>query len=264
MLTSLALAGALLGVAACSEEPSGGGDQEGAPAGPEEGAPEEGAPEDGGMLPGEDGEMPEAPEPDVSDVPDVVAEVNGEEITGEDFITTYELQFEQMAMQSQMTGEEVDEGQLQAQTLETMVGSELLVQDAQERGHEATGNDVDELLEETAEANGMGSVDELLLAYEEQGVAEEDLRSDAETQVMVNQLVGELDVAEPTEAELEELYEQMSAQQPPAEGEEGEEPPSFEEMRPDLEQQVTAQNENEAVLAHVDELREGAEVETFL
>src|SRR5690625_7757405 len=89
MLTSLALAGALLGVAACSEEPSGGGDQEGAPPAPE-GAPEDGAPEDGGMLPGEDGQMPEAPEPDVSDVPDVVAEVNGEEITGEDFITTYE------------------------------------------------------------------------------------------------------------------------------------------------------------------------------
>lgn len=262
LLTSLALVGALLGVAACSEgsnDTEGPEAPEGAPLAPEEG-------EDGGMLPGEDGEMPDMPEADVSDVPDVVAEVNSEEITGEEFVSVYEGQFEQMAMQAQMTGEEVDQDSLRTQTLESMVGSELLVQDAQASGHDVTDTDVEQLLEETAETNGMGSVDELLAAYAEQGIEEEELRQDAETQVLVNKLIGDLDVAEPTEEELEALYEQALAQQPPAEGEDGEqaEEPSFEEMRPELEEQANAQKENEAVMAHVEELREGADVETYL
>lgn len=259
LLTSLALVGALLGVAACSDSPTDNQAPDGAPLAPEEGG-------DGGMLPGEDGEMPEAPEADVSDVPDVVAEVNSEEITGEEFVSIYQSQFEQMAMQAQMTGEEVDEEALRAETLESMVGSELLVQDAQASGHEVTDAEVGQLLEDTAEANGIGSVDELMAAYAEQGIEEEELRNDAETQVLVNKLIEDLDVAEPTEEELEALYEQSLAQQPPVEGEDGEEAeePSFEEMRPQLEEQATAQKENEAVLAHVENLREGADVELYL
>ena len=64
-----------------------------------------------------------APEADVSDVPDVVATVNGEEITREEFVPVYETQFQQLAMQQQATGEEVDQASLKQQTAEQLVGN---------------------------------------------------------------------------------------------------------------------------------------------
>lgn len=44
---------------------------------------------------GEGAEQPEMPKPDLEDIPEVVAEVNGEEISKEEFETTYQAQFQQ-------------------------------------------------------------------------------------------------------------------------------------------------------------------------
>lgn len=260
LLTSVALAGSLLALAGCGEtvdpgaqdQPDDAQDLKGGEQGQPEGGPEGGE------------EQPEMPEPDVEDVPDVVAEVNGEEITGEEFITNYEAQFSQMAM---MSGGDLDQDELKEQTLENMVGVELIVQDAQAQGLEASEEEIDSQLEETAEASGMSSSDELLEAVEEQGFPEEEIREDMETQILMEQVIDNLEVEEPTEEELEELYEEMAAQQPPLEeGPEGEEmeTPPFEEMRPQLEEQAAAEKENEAVMAHIDDLREDADVEIHL
>src|SRR5699024_9190011 len=51
------------------------------------------------------GEEMDLPEPDLDDVPDVVAEVNGEEVSKDEFAEVYEQQFQQQAMQAQMSGE---------------------------------------------------------------------------------------------------------------------------------------------------------------
>src|SRR5690625_7577185 len=77
-----------------------------------------------------------------------------------------------MAMQWPMPGQVPDREHLGAQTLDSMIDSELLGQDAQDRGYEATDDDVQNLLEETANANQMGSVDELVEAYGAQGITE--------------------------------------------------------------------------------------------
>lgn len=223
--------------------------------------PQEPTPEDpeGAPAPGveEPGEMPEMPEPDVDDVPDVVATVNGTDLTGEDFTTLYQVQFQQMAMQAQMTGEEPDQEQLRGQTLNAMIDSELLVQDAQERGYEATDDDVNNVLEQTAESNQMSSVDELLDQYAEQGITEDQLRNDAQTQLLVEELIeNDIEVAEPTDDEVEALYEQMSAG-----ADEGNDY-SLDEIRPELETQIRNQNQSQAVGAHVEDLREDADVQT--
>ncbi|MDZ4235897.1 MAG: SurA N-terminal domain-containing protein [Dietzia sp.] len=56
----------------------------------------------------------------------------------DEFVTVFEGQYQQMAMQAQMTGQPVDEDQLRSQTLEGLVGSELLRQEALERGLEVS------------------------------------------------------------------------------------------------------------------------------
>src|SRR5690606_34806752 len=104
---------------------------------------------------------------------------------------------------------------------------------------EATDQDVDALLEETAKAQQMGSVDELMKAYEDQGFPKEQVRSDAQKQVLMTAAIEDLEVPEPSEKELKALYDQAAAAQPPAqEGEQGEggesgaETPSFEDLKP--------------------------------
>lgn len=220
----------------------------------EETATEEQAAEESG----ETAEQPEMPEPDLEGVPDIVAEVNGEEINKEEFETAYTGQFQQMAMQAQMSGQEVDQAQLKEQIAESLVSQRLLVQETENRGIEASEEEVNETLTALAEQNGMASSDEFLTALEEQGVSEEEVMDRVASQVKVDKLIAEEsgDV-EVSEEELQEFYDQVKAQQ---EETGGEELPPFEDIKSEIESQLIQQKESEAVQALVAELREGAEV----
>ncbi|MFB9071181.1 SurA N-terminal domain-containing protein [Citricoccus parietis] len=272
LLTSVALVGSLFGLAACGGGGDAGGSAEadgsqGASAGASQPASEgaQAAPEDA---------QPSMPEPDVENVPDVVATVNGEEITGEEFTAAYQAQFPQMAMQSQMSGQEMNQDEMKKQLAESMVGTELLVQDAAEQGHSANEEDVNAFLEETAKASGLASVDELMATFEEQGYPEDQVRTDAQKQVMLDKSIEEMDIPDPSDEELKKLYDSSIAAQSeaqggasaPAEGGESAQPetPSFEELKPQLQQQVKSQKENEALTQKMGELREGADVEVKL
>lgn len=206
------------------------------------------------------------PEPDLDNIPDVVAEVNGEEISGESFSENYESQFQQLAMQSQMTGEEPDQDELKQQALDMMINSELLVTEAEDEGYTASDDDVDEYISDMAEENGMDSSDELVKQFEEQGLDEDQVREDVHKEVLMDQVVETIDSDEPTDDELQEMYdtqvEQLEAMNEQAEDGEEQEVPSFEELKPDLEEQAAQQKENEAVEKHLDELREDADIET--
>lgn len=260
MTTGIALAG-VLALAACSDAPAAENDDAGAQGQSAEAGPM--SPEEGAA--GEQAEMPEA---ETSDIPEVVAEVNGDEISGEDFTVLYESQFQQMAMQSQMTGEEPDQDRLKEQTLESMIGNELLLQDAKDEGYEASEEEIDALIDDAAETAGMSSSEEFIDAYEEQGMEEEQLTGDAENQVLINQVLAQLEVPEPSEEELREIYDEAAAAQEGAEGEteggQAPELPPFDEVREDLEAQATDEARNEAALAHVEELRADADIQTHL
>src|SRR5699024_1110690 len=59
------------------------------------------------------------PEPDLDDIPDVVATVDGEDVTKDDFEMVYTQQFQLQAMYAQMSGEEIDEDELKDQVLDS-------------------------------------------------------------------------------------------------------------------------------------------------
>jgi peptidyl-prolyl cis-trans isomerase SurA len=197
-----------------------------------------------GQDPAASGEAASATEPDLSDVPDVVAEVNGEEITKDDFAGVYESQFQQQAMQSQQTGQQVDQDQLKQDLITSLVGVELLEQEAAERGIEADDADIDEALEETAEQNQM-SPDEFLEAMGQQGLDEDEVRDQVASQTTVSLLVE--DEAGPFEAsdeEKQEAYDQAVSQQEQMaqqSGQQAQEMPAFEDVEPQLEEQVATQ-----------------------
>ena len=237
------------------------GDQA-APSGGSDGGGQPPAASDGGGAPaagGEDGAQ-QAPEADVSDVPDVVATVNGEDITKDEFVPVYESQFQQMAMQQQTTGEQPDQAELKGQVAQQLVDNELLLQGAKDAGIEATDEDIDATLEEVASQNGLGSADEVVSALEQQGMSAEEIREDAASQFTLTAFIEqEADISEPTEEELKKQYEQLTAQQSQAGGDASQIPP-FEEVKEQLAQQTVSQQQNEAATTLAAELREAGDV----
>ncbi|MYL50586.1 peptidylprolyl isomerase [Halobacillus litoralis] len=207
----------------------------------------------------ESGEQPEAPKPDLEGVPEVVASVNGTEIKKEEFETTYKGQFQQAAMQSQMTGQELDQDQLKKQVAESLVGQELLMQEADNREFTASEKEVNQTLEELAKQQQVGSADEFLAALEEQGMSEKEVKSQVKTQVKIDKLIAEeAGDVKPSEEEIKEAYDKMKEQQEKMDTEQ--EVPSYEEAKPTIEQQLTRQKEGQATQKLVDSLREEAEV----
>jgi FKBP-type peptidyl-prolyl cis-trans isomerase (trigger factor) len=246
-LMSLAVAGSLAVLTACGGAPTESGSSPAASAESSQGA---------------EGQA-QMPEPDLSNVPDVVAEVNGTEISKDKFTAAYEGQFQQMAMQSQMTGQEVDQEALKKQTAEAMVGTQLLIQEADNRGIKASPEDVQASLEEMAKANQFKTVDELMAAIKEQGMNQDEAKAEMETQVRVDKLIAEeAGDTKPTEEELKAAYEQAKKLQEAMGEQSGQkaEVPSMEEMRPNLEQQVQLQKESAATQALVTDLRGKADV----
>ncbi|WP_181347429.1 SurA N-terminal domain-containing protein [Thalassobacillus sp. CUG 92003] len=255
-LLSLMLAVSLSMLAACNSDDSSSEDSNG------EANQEEQA--DSGQSEGSEGgegsEQAQMPEADLEDVPDVVAEVNGEEITKEEFSTNFESQLQRSAMQSQMSGQEVDQEQLKTQVADSLVGQELLIQEANSRDYEVTDKEKNKTLEEFAQQQQVESTDKLLATLEEQqGMGEDEVMSQIEQQVKVDKLIekesGDL---EPTEEEMKETYDQLKEQQGESGGEN--QMPSFEEAKPNIKEQVKMQKESQAVQKLVDNLREDADV----
>ncbi|WP_052131644.1 SurA N-terminal domain-containing protein [Planococcus sp. CAU13] len=204
----------------------------------------------------------EMPEPDLEGVPDLVAEVNGEEIKKEEFESAYVAQFQQMAMQAQMTGQEVDQEQLKNQIAESLVGQRLLLQETDNRSIEATEEETEATLTALAEQNGLASSDEFVAALEEQGLAEEEVMDQVASQVKVDKLIAEeAGDVQASEEEVQNFYDDLKAQQEEAGG--GELPP-LEDVKSELEAQIVQQKENKAVQELVAELREEADVTIHL
>lgn len=215
------------------------------------------------------------PEPDLSEIPDPVATVNGEDVTKEEFATYYEGQFASASGQAQMSGEELDVEQLQTDTLDVVVDSVLLRQAAEEAGLEPSEEEVDGLLEELATGNGLTSVEEFLGVLEQQGMDEETARREAANQLAIQSYVEEeAQVEEPSDEELQTYYDDLVAQQEQAAGGEDDaastaapqqpEIPPFEEIKDQLAEQLKAEEQSAATDEILGGLREDAEIDSFL
>lgn len=193
-----------------------------------------------------------------SDVPDVVAEVNGEEIPKADFLEAYELREGAAAQQAQAGAEQPDEEQLTDEVVQSLVNEELLSQEAERRGIEPTDEQVQSTLAELAAQNGMKNPDQLVEALEQQGYDKEEVDEQAALQTTFDLLVAE--VAGPIKAsdkDVRALYEQLSQQ---SGGEGGQQVPPLKQIRPQLVDQVESQQESEAARSLIDQLREDADI----
>ncbi len=204
-------------------------------------------------------DAPAGATPDLEGIPDVVAEVNGEEVTRDEFVPIYESQFARAAAEAQSTGQAPDEDALKKQTVDDLVSTELLAQEADARGITVSEEAIDTELDELAAQNQLASGDELLAAVEAQGVSAEQARGQVETQLMVEQLVADEDGSfEPTEKELRTLYAQVKKQA--GQSGAGDQIPPFTQARAQLVEQARSQKVGEIAGTLVEALRKDAEI----
>lgn len=202
------------------------------------------------------GSESDAPE-GLDDVPDVVAEVNGEEIDKDAFVQAYEAQQQQAAAAAAQGGQAPDEEQLRQQVVDSLVTQELLAQEAAARVIEPTDEQVEQTLTAAAQQSGMKSADELIKALEGQGLSADEVDEQATRQTSFELLIA--DEAGPIKAsakDVQKLYDQVSQQ---SQGQ-GSKVPPLKQVRPQLEDQVEAQQESQAADALISRLREDAEI----
>lgn len=208
----------------------------------------------------------ELPEADLDNIPDVVIEINGEEVLKDEFSSMYEQQFQQQMIQAQMSGQDmndVDQDQLKKQTAEILVGQNLLIQEANNQIKDVSEEDIDETINQLLEQTGMETKDDLLAIFEEQGMDENEFISQIETQVKVNQLIANISKdIELTEEETKETYEMIKSQQEQTDNEE--KFPAYDDIKSDLEEQLKEQKKAEETQSFVDKLREDAEITIHL
>lgn len=204
--------------------------------------------------------------PNLTGIPDVVADVNGHKIKKDEFVNAYKGQFQQMAMQAQQTGQRPNQKKLKKQVAQELVSTELLTQEAGRRHIKATQQRVDKSFNDLEKQNGITSKAKLFAAFKKQGVSKAKVIDEIKNEVKVKKLISkDAGSTKPTSKELHALYKQMVAQQKQsAQGGKGQKVPSFQQAKPQLEQQIASQKESAAAQQLITKLRKKGNVKVYL
>lgn len=191
----------------------------------------------------------------------MVAVVNGESIDKDEFEQVYTRQFQSASSQAQATGQPVDQDALKEQTVEGLVGNELLTQEADRREITATKAAVNAEFATLLKQNGMESRKDLTPLLEEQGLSLDDLLEQVEAQIRIDQLVKQVTpgALKVTQKEVQALYDQV-AQQQEAAPEGSQELPPLNQVRGEIADQIRGDKQGQAAQALVTDLRKDADV----
>ena len=196
-------------------------------------------------------------EPDLAGIPDIVAEVNDKEISGEEFELTYLSQFQQFALQAQMSGQEIDQEQLKKELAESMIDQELLIQEANHRDFVATDDEIETMINDLVEMNDLESEQALFDLFAEQGMSEEQVKEELSVQIKLEQLVDdEAKDITVSQEEIQDMYDELVAMYEDTE----EEVPDYDDIEADLEEQMITQEKNEIIFELIEQLRDNAEI----
>jgi len=208
-LLSLSLAALLTGLAGCAKETA--GPEDGATAGPEQAAQEGQAPGSPASTPapGQPGAAPGAEEKPLSpeEMPAVVAKVNGEEIKKEDLLRSVQEAQMQLA-QSGRLPEGAPPASFYRDVLNGMIARSLFLQEAKAQGIQADAQEVEKQL--TAFKSQFPSPEAFQQAMASQGLSEQVLRTQAQSQLMVEKYVQSrvFDKVSVTDQQAKAFYDQ--------------------------------------------------------
>ncbi|MCM3707077.1 MULTISPECIES: SurA N-terminal domain-containing protein [Cytobacillus] len=185
-----------------------------------------------------------------------VAIVNDQKILGREYnsvLTSSQMMYQQMGQDP--TAKDAAE-KIKKQTLDSLVGQTLLLQQADKKGYKASDEEVKKQLEET---KGQFKNDkEFETAMKQAGLNPDSLETEIANNIKYTKYIeGEIKPEEVTDAEIQKFYEEYASQG----GAEGQEPPKLEEVKPQIKQQLEQQKQQEKLVKHVEELKKSSKID---
>ncbi|WP_340081923.1 SurA N-terminal domain-containing protein [Terribacillus sp. FSL K6-0262] len=202
-------------------------------------------------------EMQKKMEEQQVDPDETVATVNGTEIKGEEYNSL--LSSAQQQAQASGTDPTTDDAakELKDQVLKSLVGNELLLQEAENKNYEVSDKEVDEELKSAKDQ--FEDEDKFKEALKATGSTEEEYKQQLKEGLLVTKYVDkELSPKEVTEDDMKTYYEEMEKQAKESNQEDS--LPKYDDIKDQLKATMEQQNLQTVMLEKVDELEKDANV----
>lgn len=185
-----------------------------------------------------------------------VAIVNDKEILGSDYnsaLASTQGQMQQMGQDP--TSKEAAE-QVKKQTIDSLVGKTLLLQEADKKGYKVSEADINKQLDETKKQ--FKTEKEFEAALKKSGMDMKTLETQIADDIKLKQYVEkEVPAGEITDEEIQKTYDQYAEQGKST----GQEVPKLEEVKPQIEQSLQQQKQQEKLAQQVEELKKNAKID---
>ena len=196
--------------------------------------------------------------PETAGDPDeVIVVVNDVELTRAE----YNRIRQQVLQNAQMMGMDISspdtQAQVDEQAIDTLINTELIRQAAVASGSTVTSEEIEARYDEIVMQ--VGGEEALADSLAQLGLTNESLRADVEQELVIQRFLDQAVVTDDlvvTDTEVDELYEASG-------GAEAGLPP-IDEVRPQIEQQILINKENELINELIESLRVDAEIESLL
>jgi SurA N-terminal domain len=205
-------------------------------------------------------EMQEKLEKQQVDEKKTVALVNDEKILGSEYnqvLQTSQMQMQQMG-QDPTTKDAAK--QVKDQTIDSLVGQTLLIQDATEKGYKASEDEINKQIEDAKKQ--YDSEKEFNNVLKQAGLNMDQLKEQLGESIQYNKYVEkEIKAEEVTDKEVKEYYDQYAKQAESAGSEQQQQLPKYEEIKDQIKGQLEQQKKQEKVGEQVEKLKKEAKVD---
>ncbi|MEH7176815.1 SurA N-terminal domain-containing protein [Neobacillus vireti] len=185
-----------------------------------------------------------------------VAIVNDIEILGSDYnsaLASAQGQMQQMGQDP--TSKEAAE-QVKKQTIDSLVGQTLLLQEADKKSYKVSEADINKQLEEIKKQ--FKTEKEFEAALKKSGMDMKTLETQIADDIKLKQYIEkEVPAGEITDEEIQKTYDQFAEQGKST----GQEVPKLEEVKPQIEQSLQQQKQQEKLIQQVEELKKNAKID---
>jgi hypothetical protein len=185
-----------------------------------------------------------------------VAIVNDKEILGSDYNGVLQSTQGQMQQMGQDPSSKEAAEQVKKQTIDSLVGQTLLLQEADKKGYKASDEEIKKQLDETKKQ--FKTEKEFESALKKSGMDMKTLETQIADDIKFRQYIEkELPTDKITDEEIQQSYDQYAEQGKSS----GQEVPKLEEVKPQIEQSLEQQKQQEKLAQQVEELKKNAKIE---
>ncbi|ALC90697.1 peptidylprolyl isomerase [Bacillus sp. FJAT-18017] len=186
----------------------------------------------------------------------IVAIVNDKEILGSDYNSALAYTQSQMQQMGQDPTSKEAADQVKNQTINSLVGQTLLLQDVDKKGYKVSEADINKQLDEVKKQ--FKTEKEFEAALKKSGMDMKTLKTQIADDIKIKQYVEqEVPAGEITNEEIQKTYDQYAEQGKST----GQEVPKLEEVKPQIEQSLQQQKQQEKLAQHVEVLKKNAKID---